>query len=202
MLVDKLTAVQRTGLIRVHFIGGERIDVDTETLTTYKLHAGAEVSETIFITLQEKAAYLYWMRRCLYKLARRPQSQTELMRFMRQNKVSETVQQQVVSRLQQRSYINDEQFADWYVKAALQKRKSLRMIRYELNQKGIPQSLIQSVVATVSDGDHEQLRVLIEKKRKIARYQDNIVLMRFLIRKGFAYEDVKRALNTKGEIAD
>ena len=92
MLVTKLTAVQRTGLYRVHLDGGERLDVDAGSLIEFKLHAGTVLSPADYAAVRLRSQTIFWTRRCMNKLARRPQSAAELNRFLSGNKVEADVQ--------------------------------------------------------------------------------------------------------------
>jgi len=47
--------------------------------------------------------------------------------------------------------------------------------------------------------ERQVLRELIERKRRQAKYQDNIKLMQYLSRQGFSYGDIKSALEDNEE---
>ena len=47
--------------------------------------------------------------------------------------------------------------------------------------------------------DEDSLNKLIEMKRRQTKYQDDLKLMQYLVRNGFNYSDVKKALKAGDE---
>lgn len=142
MEIEKIVVVPRTGLYRLVFVGGEKFDIDVASIAEYRLNKGLVLSTGQFENLKQHAAYLYWLSKCLNKLARRPQSRTELTRFLQSNRVDSMVIDKVNSYLLQQKYVDDSQFAEWFVKSSQRKLKSVTALSYELQQKGIPRAII------------------------------------------------------------
>ncbi|MCB9822993.1 RecX family transcriptional regulator [Candidatus Nomurabacteria bacterium] len=102
----------------------------------------------------------------------------------------------VIERLESRGYVNDEVFAKaWFESRQFTKKPSRRKIQQELQQKGIDQEIIATLLQNYESTETDNLRYLIDKKRKISRYQDDAKLVPYLVRQGFSYSDIKRELS-------
>ena len=76
------------------------------------------------------------------------------------------------------------------------KGASRRKLISELRVKGIESNVIETVLADVGRNDQDELAKMMGKKR--AKYPEDVKLMQYLVRQGFSYDDVKRAI-TKAE---
>ena len=68
-------------------------------------------------------------------------------------------------------------------------------MKQELQQKGVDQEIIATLLQNYELTEADNLKHLITKKQKISRYQDNDKLIPYLIRQGFSYNDIKRELS-------
>lgn len=108
---------------------------------------------------------------------------------------SPTLTQRVLEKLQQKQYVDDTQFARWWAEHRnLTKGTSLRKLRAELQVKGVPGNIIDSVLSATERQDEDELAKIIAKKR--GRYPDDQKFMQYLARQGFSYDDIKSALST------
>ena len=113
--------------------------------------------------------------------------------------VSEVVAQRVLDRLIEKNYLDDEKFARfWLEHRFVKKGTSVRRLKLELAQKGIARELIEQLVSENVRSDEEELTKIIAKKRY--KYgNDPQKFMAYLVRQGFAYDDVKTALGQTEE---
>jgi SOS response regulatory protein OraA/RecX len=65
---------------------------------------------------------------------------------------------------------------------------------YELKKKQIALDIIERSLNNDQISDTDSLEKIIQQKRQIPKYQDNLKLMQYLVRIGFNYQDVKEAL--------
>lgn len=135
-------------------------------------------------------------------LTRRPRSEKELRDTLVKKKASEEIIQRVLQRLREQKFINDEEFAAWWVEQRTRFRpKSDRVIKWELRQKGIPDDLIERVFEKRSEkeGDSEKAKDLLERRLKrvqnLSKEEQYQKLAGFLARRGFDWETIKKALN-------
>ena len=101
--------------------------------------------------------------------------------------------QRVLERLIAKQYLDDYQFAKWWLaNRRLKQGVSMRRLRQELAQKGINQDIIDQLLVESTRDDVAELQKIIAKKAH--RYSDRDKLMRYLASQGFNYDDIKQAL--------
>jgi regulatory protein len=103
--------------------------------------------------------------------------------------------ERVMTRLNEKKYINDEAFARAWVSSRQQlKKASIRKLKQELQVKGITSDIIAKVLQNSEETEKENLRAIISKKQKLHRYQDTVKLTQYLLRQGYNYDDIKDSL--------
>jgi regulatory protein len=87
-------------------------------------------------------------------LSYRPRSRAEVERYLRDKKMAADVIADVVARLEQADYLNDEAFARFWVENRAQFRpRSRRALQYELRQKGVSSQAIDQVLDEAQDDE-------------------------------------------------
>lgn len=141
----------------------------------------------------------YLKRKYLYPKAKAYRTKAGEMKLKKVDVDKERVAQlvdRVITRLEEKGYIDDEAFAKAWVRSRLEiKKASIKKIRYELVQKGVHSSIIEVVLSDLDDEETENLKAVIVKKRKLAKYQDNTKLIQYLMRQGFKYDDIKKEID-------
>jgi regulatory protein len=134
-------------------------------------------------------------------LSYRPRSEKEIKDYLNEKKVDEEIQKKIIEKLKSYNFLNDLEFAKFWVEQRTKfKRKPIRVIEYELNQKGINKNLIEEVISGFDSKelDLENAKKLAEKKMDFHRNLDpkkrEEKVMSYLLGKGFNYEIVKKAL--------
>lgn len=109
---------------------------------------------------------------------------------------SPTLTSRVLEKLQQKNYVNDEDFARWWIENRnLAKGTSLRKLTAELRAKGVASSIIDEVLGETARNDEDELSKIIAKKRD--KYNDDQKLMAYLARQGFSYDNITSALSNE-----
>ena len=107
--------------------------------------------------------------------------------------VAQEVADRVYRRLSDRGYIDDAKFTRWWVDNRNQaKGTSRRKLINELRVKGVDMTIIEAAFVDSQRTDQDEINKVIAKKRR--RYSDDTKLMQYLARQGFAYDDIKQAL--------
>lgn len=140
-------------------------------------------------------------------LSYRPRSEKEVIDYLKEkqrkapNLTDEDIQK-IIKKLQEYKFINDENFAKFWVEQRTKfKRKPVRVIEYELSQKGISRDIVEEILAEfdIKDLDLENAKKLAEKKLDFYRSLDpdkrREKVMGFLLRRGFNYDMVKKILD-------
>lgn len=162
-----------------------------------KLRSGLEVSEARLAELKHISDFGKAYERALMYVMLRPRSRREVQDYARRKKWNPEDTQAIIEKLVTKRHLDDRSFArSWVESRALNKKISRRKLILELKQKGVTDDIIADVLEASSFDETDSLRLLIEKKRKLARYaSDDQKLMRYLASQGFSFDDIKAALN-------
>jgi len=151
-------------------------------------------------------------------LAFRPRSEAEMRRYLRDKGVDDVQAAAVLDKLRAAGYVDDRAFARWWVENRTQfSPRGAFALRRELRLKGIAEALIAEAIAESQPDAEETIeRVAAARARRLAgeeRAAFRRKLGSFLLRRGFAYEDVapvvehwwqtleqEREANREGEI--
>lgn len=216
MKITSLTAQQRNPeRVNVSIDGKYRFSLDISQVTDLGVKLGRELDETELADLEVESQFGKLYARALEYCLQRPHSVREVRDYLyrktlatryktRQGDIkqkegySPALTNRVLEKLQQKSYVDDRQFARWWVENRnFAKGTSLRKLRAELQAKGVEKAIVDEALAEVARDDETELMKVIAKKR--SRYPDEQKFIQYLMRQGFRYDDIKQALN---DIAD
>lgn len=212
MKITKLTQQQKnTNRINVFVDGKYRLSLDISQLTNLGIKIGSEYSESQLLGLENEAEFskLYFraLEYCLMRTHSAKEVRDYLWRKTRPTRyrskktgqilekpgVSEEIAKRVYDKLEFKNYINDEQFAGFWIENRNQKKgMSRRKIEMELMSKGVDRTIIEEYIGKSLRDDSTELLKIISKKRN--KYPDDKKLMQYLVRQGFSYDDVAIAL--------
>lgn len=179
------------------FIDGKYgFSLTVDQLLAEKLVKNQEIQTTELDKFKKMSSDGKLRSRALEWLMRRPHSEKEVRDYLYKKKAEKDVTESLIAEFKERKYIDDVVFARWFAENRIRKQKSTKAIAYELRTKGISPQTIQSIVTsqTNTSNDEEALHILVNKLRKRDRYKDDNKLIRYLLSKGFVYEDIKRVL--------
>ena len=198
----KITAikaqVKREGRYSIFVDDKYAFSLSAEGLLDAHLVTGQELSQvdvTDYKRLsQEDKAY----NLALAYVARRMRSEGELHDYFRRKQYAPELAEQLLAKLRRLHFVDDVEFAKrWVENRRRLKATSTKKLRLELRQKKVNSEVIQTVLAEDETDERQLLRDLVEKKRRISRYQDDQKLMMYLARQGFTYDDIKAALQAQ-----
>ena len=139
------------------------------------------------------------LNRTLHFLSFRPRSEKEIKDYLEKKKVSSVTASKIMDKLKEHKFLNDEEFARWFIEQRTKNNpRSLRIINFELKQKGIANEIIENSMPTIKS-DAEMAAELVEKR--ITRYKnlpkEEIYqkLGRYLSSKGFSWEIIKKSID-------
>lgn len=202
--------------VNVSVDGVYSFSLDIAQVTDLNLKVGRELSDGELEELQEESQFGKLYMRALEYCLRRPHSVKEVRDYLwrktqptlrkgqtgMNNPVvySERVASRVLSKLQQKAYVNDDEFARWWVEnRQLSKGVSQRKLTAELRSKGVHADIIAQTLEKTDRTDEQELRKVIAKKHR--RYAgDRQKFVQYLVRQGFSYDDVVSALNDVEEV--
>lgn len=213
MKITSLTTQQKdSNRINVMVEGKYRFSLDISQVVSLGVKVGRDYSEAELAEVEGESQFGKLYARALEYCLMRPHSAREvrdyLWRKTRETKyksrktgeiktrdgVAPELADRVYERLVEKGYIDDEAFARYWVENRNQtKGASRRKLEAELRAKGVPQDIIAAKLSASTRTDDEELQKVIAKKR--SKYTDEQKLMQYLVRQGFGYDDIKRALS-------
>lgn len=159
------------------------------------LHSGLEISESELLSFKRLSADDKVYNQSLRYVALRPRSTWEVQVYLERKKVNPETISVTLDRLADIGMLDDSKVAAAYVHdKQLFRPTSQRKLRLELKKKRIADDIINEVLDGNNNDDLAALSTVIAKKRRQAKYNDNDKLMQYLARQGFAYGDIKQAL--------
>lgn len=142
-------------------------------------------------------------------LSYRPRSEKEIIDYLTEKirkgaSLNQQAIDQIVSKLKEYKFIDDQEFVKFWVEQRTKfKHKPLRIIKYELQQKGINKELIDDSLSkfeSIKNVDIDSARKLAQKKldfhRNLEPEKAREKVLNYLLRKGFSYEVAKDALKS------
>ena len=145
----------------------------------------------------ENEAYLALAALC----AQAEHCQYEMLEKMRRWELPEEAQARVMAKLVKERYVDDERYAQAFVKDKIRYNKwGRRKVEQALWQKRIDEEIRNSVLNDVDDEEYlSVLRPLLKQKRKTIKAKDdyelNQKLMRFALGRGFTFDIIQQCMD-------
>jgi len=161
-----------------------------------RLRVGQELSDADIERLQALDAIQKAYDRAVRFLSPRPRSEAEVRRRLAKAGIDATVIDAVVARLTGQGYLDDAEFARFWVENRQRFRpKGGRALRQELRQKGLAAPVIEAAIADVDPMAAAYAAAQVKASRLAHLIQDDPAAFRrklsaFLMRRGFNYEIV------------
>ena len=152
----------------------------------------------------ENDAYLTLAALC----AQAEHCQWEMLEKMRRWEMPEDAQARVMQRLISERYVDDERYAQAFVKDKIRYNKwGRRKVEQALWQKRIDEDIRKRVLDEVDDDEYlSVLRPLLKQKRRSIKaqndYELNQKLMRFALGRGFTFDIIRQCIDVEDEPDD
>ena len=195
----KITAissqVKNPDRVSIFLDGKYGFSLTLDQLLEAKLKKGLDLSDSD-VNVYKKLSTDGKMRAKAFEwLMIRPHSEREFTDYLKRKKVDPEQIKAISEEAKAKNLQNDEYFAKWFYEQRLQKSKSSRAIIFELRSKGVSPVTIKSIVIDSDASDKESLESLVNKLRNRSKYSsDPIKLKRYLLTKGFSYDQIKEVL--------
>ena len=135
----------------------------------------------------------------LWRLSKQSYHSEQLSKLLRERLVQEKTIHYVLKEFQDAGYINDDAWLKAFLRSQ-QKRSGLPVILSKLRVKGLSSHTLQNIDESWNDAE-EELRAIQHlmqtryRLKNLTDYKTRQKVFASLMRKGFAYEQVKAALN-------
>ena len=192
--------------VNISIDGKYRFSLDIYQLLELHIKVGAEYDEAQIVSLEQESQFGKAYSRALEYCLARPRSSRELKDYLYRKKrqtidkkgniklgITDSIASRVFDRLVEKKYINDENFARFWVENRFVKKGvSQRRLKNELKAKGVDDHVIEKMLANSERSDDDEIKKIIAKKR--SRYDSDEKLIAYLMRLGFNYDDIKTAI--------
>lgn len=193
--------------VNISIDGKYRFSLDIYQLLELHIKVGAEYDEAQIVSLEQESQFGKAYSRALEYCLARPRSSRELKDYLYRKKrqtidkkgniklgITDSIASRVFDRLVEKKYINDENFARFWVENRFVKKGvSQRRLKNELKAKGVDDHVIEKMLANSERSDDDEIKKIIAKKR--SRYDSDEKLIAYLMRLGFNYDDIKTAID-------
>jgi regulatory protein len=191
-MVGTITAlkVQKRNPRRVNVYLDGRYAFGLAAIEAARLRRGQVLSDEDIEELKERDSFEKAHDRALRFLSYRPRSEAEVRRYLRGKAVSPAIEEEVIEHLTRAGLLDDLAFARYWVENRESfKPRGLRMLRYELRQKGLGDETIAQALAGL-DEEEGAYRVALRRGRRLAHLDQlsfRQKLSAYLLRRGFPY---------------
>lgn len=199
--ITRLVAGKRNpSRVNVYLDGRYALALSLDEVVKRGFKKGVELSDEQIATLKDSDATEYVYAKILNFLSYRPRTIKEVRDRLYKYEVRDSAKQNtLITRLQERGYLDDTSFARWFIASRnANKPRSHRQIRSELSAKGVSREVISEVIGSVAD-EVETIMVLLNKKlgsKRVLSPEEKQKISAFLARRGFAWEIIAKAVNS------
>ena len=184
--------------VAIYVDGKYSFSLSQDQLLRERLAVGHELDEQRLTELKEKSQFGKHLANVMRFVLMRPHSVREIEQYLFRKKVDLEVYKALVDYLDERGYLDDEKFAQSWVSSRMQtKAVSRRRLLMELRQKGVDEGIAASAIAEEGYDEMDALKELMVKKSR--QYRDEKKLMAYLLRQGFSYDMVSRAMRDESD---
>ncbi|EFR33110.1 regulatory protein RecX [Peptoniphilus harei ACS-146-V-Sch2b] len=182
----------------VSFDNGEEIKISEDTLVNFGLYKGQEVEEEFVENLKfedEKSEALLLS----YKFLQRNKTKHQLVDYLYKNKIQRDIIDIILPILEEKKYLNDEDYARRYLSDALNIKKYGKIkTRYMLMSKGIDKKIIEKVMENY-DYELEYMNALELIEKRISKDETDPKIINsaknYLQGRGFEFEIINFTLD-------
>lgn len=172
----------------------------------FHLREGEELPEELRAQIFREVLLKRASLRCMHLLKSSDRTESQLRLKLRQDGYPAEIIDSAIDYVKGYHYVDDFRYAKAFVETR-SGRFSRRQLRGSLQSRGIPQELIEEALEQIAPEDEErQIALWLEKKHfdpSLASREEADRMMRFLLRKGYSYAQVRQALGgCKGKADD
>jgi regulatory protein len=202
--------VRNPNRVNISVDGKYLFSLDVFQVVDLGIKVGAQYSESDLKLFSEESEFGKLYGRALEYCMSRPHSAKEVRDYLyrktlkqryksRKNGeikeregVSKAIVDRVFERLVDKKYVDDVNFARYWVENRNQRKgSSVKKLRYELMSKGVASDIIDSEMSGGARSDSDEILKIIAKKR--SKYDDD-KMTAYLARQGFSYDLIKNSI--------
>ncbi len=188
-------------LTKITFISGEECLLDNDIVTENGLCVGKDIDEGFLEQLKFSSDFKRTKSRALWYLDRMDYTEKSLFEKLIRAGFSKKASAAVMANLCEFGLVDDRRYAERMAERLLQNNISKREALNKMYLKGVPIELAKEILNDTETDEDAQIKALIEGKYAYKLTLENGVDKVFaaLIRKGFSFSSVKKALKSYKE---
>ena len=182
--------------------GGDLLRITESELLRFGLSIGLDIDDGTVVELQQSGARSETRVRAANMISARPLSRRELVKRLREKGALESDAEAAADWLEEIGALNDADYASMLVRHYGGMGYGEAKIRDELYRRGVGRELWEDALAASPDAQEAIARVIAQKtKGRALDEKGRKRLTDMLLRRGFAWRDVRAALAAYGENA-
>lgn len=194
----EITAIKKdkNHTVRLDFQDGSSVKLDADYANGLCLHVGDSITSERLSEYSKESEYVRAKSRGMWFLDRADHSEKSLYEKIVKGGISPMAAARAVARFKELGLLDDHRYAQLLAEQMSENNISKRESYAKLLQKGIPNSIIKSVLEETDFDEAAQIKAVIEKKyrTKLSDRNDIQKVYAALIRKGFSYSAVREQL--------
>ena len=186
--------------VLVYLEGGDLLRITESELLRFGLSIGLDIDDGTVVELQQSGARSETRVRAANMISARPLSRRELVKRLREKGAAESDAEAAADWLEEIGALNDADYASMLVRHYGGMGYGEAKIRDELYRRGVGHELWEDALAASPDAQETIARVIAQKtKGRALDEKDRKRLSDMLLRRGFAWRDVRAALAAYSE---
>ena len=200
MRIEKIEqSKHKQGRILVYLEGGDLLRITEDELLRFDLYTGLDISPDTMVELQKCAARSETRVRAVNMISARPLAKKELQKRLRDKGAADADAEAAADWLEDIGALDDLAYARAVVRHYSGSGYGEAKLRDELRRRGVARELWDEALETAPDAQETITRVIASKTKGIAPDEkERKKLSDMLLRRGFAWRDVKAALLALG----
>lgn len=207
MIITKIEKQKKDKQRYSIFLGGEfAFGLYEDTVLKYGLRTGDEIDEKKQKEIMEYDEFNFGKKVAYSLLSYKQRTALELIKKLKQKKISEGVIEKIIKLLQEQKYLNDEAYAKNYLLDKLA-RKPLgkRLLKFKLIEKGVGKEITEKTIKEnyTEEKETKLAAEVLKKYRKKIKDKDSYEVKnkcyRYLVSKGYDFEIVNKVLKIEEE---
>lgn len=200
MRIEKIErSNHKQGRVLVHLEGGDLLRITEDELLHFDLYTGLDISPEAVVELQKRAARSETRVQAANMVSARPLSRQELQKRLCDKGASDGDAEAAADWLEEIGALDDLAYAKTIVRHYSASGYGETKLRDELRRRGVARELWDEAVSTAPPAGETIARVIEAKTRGgVPDEKARKKLSDMLLRRGFAWRDVKEALSALG----
>ncbi|WP_046174807.1 recombination regulator RecX [Domibacillus indicus] len=199
-IITKIAMQQkRVDRYNIEIDGNYAFSVDEAILIEFDLKKGKPVTEAEITEIKIRDGVQRGINTAVNFLSLRMRSKKEVLDYLRKKEIDPGSWEEIMSRLESMGYLNDEQFADAYIKTQIQTtEKGPAVILRELKEKGVEDHIAFSLIEQFTEEEQAaKAASLFHKQRKKYKHDSAFLQKKkaeqHVMAKGYSADILKKA---------